>query len=135
MNLKSIPFIALLLIVGLSGCKKTENLLVKRRGDWFATTQLYQNYENGVLVSESSWSGTLIYHFEEDGFGYIESENASTSFTWSSDEKKDRLLLCEEQQECIWYDVLQSEKNVQMWFGTYGNANSYTDVTLRMVKQ
>ena len=135
MNLKSIPFLTLLFIVGLTSCQKTEKLLVKRQGDWFATTQLFQHYENGVLVNESSWSGSLIYHFEKESAGYIQSENLSVPFTWSSDEKKDRLLLCEDGQECIWYDVLQSEKNVQMWFGTYGNGNTYTDVTLRMVKQ
>lgn len=118
----------------LPACKTTEKLLVKKEGEWLASTLLYQNYENGTLQNEESYSNHLVYVFEKGGTGVVKSDNLIHSLSWATDEKEDRILVCEEGTECIWFDVLQSEKDVQTWFGTQEHGNQRTDISMRMVR-
>lgn len=127
-----LPLFALALI--LPSCKTTEKFLVKKEGEWLASMLLYQHYENGTLTSEESYSNHLVFVFEKDGGGSVKSDQLTNGLSWSVDEKDDRILICEQNQDCIWYDVLQSEKNVQTWFGTLEYPNARTDISIRLVR-
>jgi hypothetical protein len=118
----------------LTSCKSTEKLLVKKDGEWLATTLLYQHYENGSLVGEDSYSNHLVFVFEKEGGGVVKSDQLVHGLSWSVDDKDNRILICEEDQDCVWYEILQSEKEVQTWFGTLSYPNGRTDITMRMVR-
>lgn len=126
--------LVLAIAVLLPSCKSTEKLLVKKEGEWLASTLLYQNYTNGTLQNEESYSNHLVYVFEKDGSGVVKSDNLVHKLSWATDEKSDRILICEEGMECIWFDVLQSEKEVQTWFGSVEQGNQRTDISMRMVR-
>lgn len=120
----SVKALALAMLVALVavGCSKVEKILPKKDGKWKQTSAKYDWYNNNTL--DSSWTETAtdsadVWEFLKDGVGNIISTDTTTAFTWSVNDDNDVVTICQSFSGlsfCVAMDVLESEKNKQVWF-------------------
>ncbi|MFN8397193.1 MAG: hypothetical protein U0176_21395 [Bacteroidia bacterium] len=120
----SVKALALAMLVALVavGCSKVEKILPKKDGMWKQTSAKYDWYNNSTL--DSSWTETAgdsadVWEFLKDGVGNIISTDTTMAFTWSVNDDNDAVTICQSFSGlsfCVTMDVLESEKNKQVWF-------------------
>ena len=129
--------VALIAIVAV-GCGKVEKILPKKDGTWTTTKQVEREYENDVLQSTDDTISVSEFTFQDDGSGTYVEGGASYAFTWSVNDDNDEISVCESFSGvsfCFTYDIVESSKDAQKWYGEIVDDNFRTELELELARK
>lgn len=143
-DMKSPKVIAAILILGafVAACGKVEKILPKKDGTWKIAQIDYREYSTaGLDSSYTDLTSSESYEFDKDGTGTVTDGSDIVAFTWSVSNDGDEISICYDILGgiffCVKNEVLESEKNRQVWTNTDKEDGDSTwtesDVTLERV--
>ncbi|MEL7533711.1 MAG: hypothetical protein AAFN10_20530, partial [Bacteroidota bacterium] len=114
LNVLLIVFLAAL---AFSACQNPEKILPSNEGTWFATTGIYNEFQDDVpTVTDSTLVFEAVsYQFNEDGTGVYTEDSTETTFDWVYDKDTEQLTITEDVFPQV-FEVLAISKNEMTLF-------------------